>query len=45
MTERLVSDEFWSRVELVIPVVERRFRHPGRSVLMIVRVLRRSCMC
>ena len=31
MVQRLVSDEFWARVEPVIPKVERRFRHPGRK--------------
>jgi hypothetical protein len=27
MAERLVSDEFWARVEPVIPVVQRRYRY------------------
>jgi transposase len=39
MAERLVSDEFWSRVEPVIPVVERRHRYPGRK-----RVGDRACL-
>jgi transposase len=39
MAERLVSDEFWSRVAPVIPKVERRFRHPGRR-----RVDDRCCL-
>ncbi len=39
MAERLVSDEFWARVERVIPKVPRRFRHPGRK-----RVDDRCCL-
>src|ERR1700691_4188346 len=39
MKQRLVSDEFWSRVEPVIPVVERRRRYPGRK-----RVDDRACL-
>jgi transposase len=39
MAERLVSDEFWARVEPVIPRVPRRFRHPGRK-----RVDDRCCL-
>lgn len=39
MAQRLVSDEFWARVEPVIPKVERRFRHPGRK-----RVDDRCCL-
>lgn len=39
MAQRLVSDEFWARVEPVIPRVERRFRHPGRK-----RVDDRCCL-
>jgi transposase len=39
MAERLVSDEFWARVEPVIPKVPRRFRHPGRK-----RVDDRCCL-
>lgn len=35
----LVSDEFWARVRPVLPVVERRFRHPGRK-----RVDDRCCL-
>ena len=26
-----VSDELWQRVQPLVPVVERRFRHPGRK--------------
>ena len=29
----IVSDEFWSRVEPLLPKVERRFRYPGRKRL------------
>lgn len=29
----LVSDELWSRVEPLLPRVERRFRYPGRRRL------------
>jgi transposase len=50
MAERLVSDEFWSRVAPVIPKVERRFRHPGRRRVddrccleAIMYVLRTGC--
>jgi transposase len=39
MAERLVSDEFWARVEPVIPVVRRRHRYPGRK-----RVDDRACL-
>jgi transposase len=50
MAERLVSDEFWSRVKPVIPKVERRFHHPGRRRVgdrccleAIMYVLRTGC--
>jgi transposase len=39
MVQRLVNDEFWARVEPVIPKVERRFHHPGRR-----RVDDRCCL-
>ena len=29
----IVSDEFWERVEPLLPRVERRFRYPGRKRL------------
>jgi transposase len=29
----IVSDELWSRIELLLPKVERRFRYPGRKRL------------
>ena len=29
----LVSDELWSRIEPLLPKVERRFRYPGRKRL------------
>ena len=29
----IVSDELWSRIEPVLPKVERRFRYPGRKRL------------
>ena len=31
MPKQLVSDEFWARVEPLLPKVERRFRYPGRK--------------
>jgi transposase len=34
-----VSDRLWSEVESLIPVVERRFRYPGRK-----RVSDRACL-
>lgn len=50
MSEQLVSDEFWKRVEPLIPRVERRFRHPGRHRIddrccleSIMYVLRTGC--
>lgn len=39
MAEQLVSDEFWARVEPLLPKVERRFRYPGRK-----RVDDRCCL-
>jgi transposase len=29
----VVSDELWSRIELLLPKVERRYRYPGRKRL------------
>jgi len=29
----IVSDELWSRIEPLLPKVERRFRYPGRKRL------------
>ena len=29
----VVSDELWSRIEPLLPKVERRFRYPGRKRL------------
>jgi transposase len=29
----IVSDELWSRIEPLLPRVERRFRYPGRKRL------------
>jgi transposase len=31
MAKPLVSDELWARVQPLLPVVERRFRYPGRK--------------
>jgi transposase len=31
MARPIVSDEFWEIVEPLIPVVPRRFKHPGRK--------------
>jgi hypothetical protein len=45
MSERLVSDELWYRVEPVIPVWERRHRYPGRSRQVNLRTLGRSRTC
>ena len=39
MSQRLVSDEFWEIVEPLLPVVERRYRYPGRK-----RVDDRACL-
>ena len=36
---QLVGDEFWERVEPVIPVLQRRHRYPGRE-----RVDDRACL-
>jgi transposase len=33
MAKPLVSDGLWARVEPLLPVVERRFRYPGRKRL------------
>jgi transposase len=29
----ILSDELWSRIEPLLPKVERRFRYPGRKRL------------
>lgn len=39
MAKPLVSDELWARIEPVLPVVERRYRYPGRKRLDDRRVL------
>ncbi len=39
MSQQLVSDDFWERVEPLLPVVERRYRYPGRK-----RVDDRACL-
>jgi transposase len=39
MRYQLVSDEFWARVEPLLPVVERRQRYPGRK-----RIDDRACL-
>lgn len=39
MSQQLVSDEFWERVAPLLPVVERRYRYPGRK-----RVDDRACL-
>ena len=39
MARVLVSDELWEIVEPLIPVVPRRFRHPGRKRIPDRRVL------
>lgn len=39
MAQQLVSDELWSRIEPVIPKVQRRYRYPGRK-----RVDDRACL-
>ena len=31
MAKPLVSDELWARVQPLLPVVERRYRYPGRK--------------
>jgi transposase len=31
MAKPLLSDELWARIEPLLPVVERRYRHPGRK--------------
>jgi transposase len=36
----VVSDEFWERIEPLLPKVERRFRYPGRKRLPDRRELR-----
>jgi transposase len=28
-----IDDELWAQIELLIPVRQRRFRHPGREAL------------
>lgn len=50
MSRQLVSDEFWERVEPLLPVVERRHRYPGRKRIddracleAIMYVLRTGC--
>jgi transposase len=50
MAVQLVSDEFWARVEPLLPKVERRFRYPGRKRIddrcaleSIMYVLRTGC--
>lgn len=50
MSERLVSDEFWKRVEPLLPKVERRHRYPGRRRIddrccleSIMYVMRTGC--
>jgi transposase len=50
MSQQLVSDEFWERVEPVLPVVQRRRRYPGRKRIddracleSIMYVLRTGC--
>jgi transposase len=35
----VVSDELWSRIEPLLPKVERRFRYPGRKRLPDRRAL------
>ena len=31
MAKPLLSDDLWARIEPLLPVVERRYRHPGRK--------------
>jgi transposase len=39
MKTQLASDEFWARIEPLLPVVKRRRRHPGRK-----RIDDRACL-
>jgi transposase len=39
LARTIVSDELWEIVEPLIPVVSRRFRHPGRKRIADRRVL------